>query len=158
MSNQTTAEIEQRIATDQMEYLRKHSDVCAKGSVTGLIWIRYCDGEWQAVAYGGQHRLQRRVRGVLLEEDNALSWLINNPVSILPVAKAGAGIHSDSVWSNAEDQDVFRNANRCFWCGKSEHVVSLTESQTTEQGACSFCPDCLESWQRAGEIADPQST
>lgn len=146
--------VEQRIASDQMEYLREHSDVCAEGNVVGLVWVRYHDDEWQAVKYGGKHRFQSRVRGVVLEEDAALSWFVENPVTVRPLAEAASWSHPDGIWGDVEDQDVFTDADRCFWCGHSEYTVSLTESQTTEQGRCDFCPDCLESWEQTGEIAD----
>lgn len=146
--------IEHRIANDQMEYLREHSDVCAVGNVVRLMWVRYHGGEWQAVEYGGNHRLQKRVRGVGFEEGDALNWFVENPVTLRPSAEAASWSRPEGIWGDVEDQDVFTDAERCFWCGQSEHAVSLTESQTIEQGVCSFCPDCLESWEQAGEIAN----
>jgi hypothetical protein len=148
------SQIEQRIAKDQMEYLREHSDVCAEGNVVGLMWVRYHDDEWQAVKYGGKHRLHDRVKGVALEIEDALRWFIENPVTIRPSVEAAAWSQPDGIWGDVEDQDVFTNAERCFWCGKSEHSVSLGEYRTAEQGVCDFCPDCLESWERAGEIVE----
>jgi hypothetical protein len=154
MNDESVEVVEQRIANDQMEYLREHSDVCAVGNVVGLMWVRFHDGEWQAVEYGGKHRLHERVRGVVFEADDALNWFVENPVTLRPSAEAASWSRPEGVWGDVEDQDVFTAAERCFWCGQSEHAVSLTESQTTNQGACNFCPDCLESWERAGEIAE----
>jgi hypothetical protein len=154
MNDESVEAVEQRIANDQMKYLRDNSNVCAEGNVVGLMWIRYYDDEWQAVEYGGKHRLQNRVRGVVFGEDDTLDWFIDNPVTLRPTAEAATRGHPDGVWGDVEEQDVFTDADRCFWCGQSESSVSLTESQTTEQGRCDFCPDCLESWQRAGEITD----
>lgn len=158
MTSESVGIVEQRIATDQMEYLRDNPDVCAEGDVVGLMWMRYHDDEWQAVEYGGKHRLQARVRGVVFGEDDALDWFVRNPVTLRPTAAAGTRGHSDGIWADVEDQDVFTEADRCFWCGQSESSVSLTESQTADQGVCNFCPDCLESWERAGEtIAIPEA-
>lgn len=145
---------EHRIANDQMEYLREHSDVCAEGNVVGLMWVRYHGGEWQAVEYGGKHRLQKRVRGVVFGEDDALNWFVGNPVTLRPSAEAASWSRPEGVWADVEDQGVFTDAERCFWCGQSEHAVSLNTFQTTDQGVCDFCPDCRESWERAGEITD----
>jgi hypothetical protein len=75
-------------------------------------------------------------------------------VTLRPTGEAATRGHSDGIWADVEKQDVFTDADRCFWCGHSEPSVSLTESQTADQGVCSFCSDCLESWQRAGEISD----
>jgi hypothetical protein len=153
MTSESVEIVEQRIANDQMEYLRDNSDVCAEGNVVGLMWVRYHDDEWQAVEYGGKHRLQSRVRGVVLEVDDALSWFVTNPVTLRPTGEAATRGYSEGIWADVEEQDVFTDADRCFWCGQSEYTVSLTESQTTDQGRCEFCSDCLESWQRAGEIS-----
>jgi hypothetical protein len=154
MSDGTVEAVEQRIAHDQMEYLREHSEVCAVGNVVGLMWVRFHDGKWQAVEYGGKHRLQKRVRGVVFEEDDALNWFVDNPVTLRPLVEAASWSRPEGVWTDVEEQDVFADAERCFWCGQSEHAVSLIVSQTTDQGVCSFCPDCFESWEQAGELTE----
>lgn len=146
-------DVEQRIADELLSFLRENPDVCGWGSTTGYSWFAFADGEWRAVTYGGPHRLSRYVRGVVLDEARARKWVLRNPVNLIPAAEAGTyNAENRSVWGLAEEQDVFADADRCFWCGASERAEELTRHETTEQGVCAFCADCLESWGRADEI------
>lgn len=142
------------IAADLLEYLREHPGVCAEGNVHGWAWIRYWHGEWRAVRYGGKHRLPDYVHGAVLDREEVLEWLVKKPVSLEPAGDAYRWSPKDeTVWEDAVDQDVFEDVERCFWCGTSEASTDLMLYETTEQGECWFCPDCRESWDRAGEIA-----
>lgn len=146
------------IVDDLLAYLRENPDVCAAGNVNGWRWVRYHDGEWQATRYGGQHRLSRYVDGTVLEADEARRWLTTNPVELIPAADAIQwGPSETSVWEDAADQDVFTDAERCFWCGQSERSVALEGYETTDHGECDLCSECHDSWEKAGELAESGS-
>lgn len=152
MSDPELSETERQIAEDQMQYLRDNPDVCAEGSVTGCVWMRYADGEWRGVNHEtSRHRLRSRIRGTVFDRDEALRWFLNNPVTIRPVGSAGS---QGEVWDDTDEQDVFTDAERCYWCGASERSVDLDVYRTVEQGECRFCSDCRDSWDRADELAD----
>ena len=144
---------EQDIADDQLEYLRENPGVCAWGSTTGYVWLRHSEGQWLAATRGGAHRLIRYVRGQIFDEAEARQWLVSNPATMIPADDAGIyHDEDDSIWDDANEQDVFTDARRCFWCGVSEWSADLTVHETTDHGECDFCEDCRESWERAGEL------
>ncbi|QCW05303.1 hypothetical protein [Natrinema pallidum] len=141
------------IARDLADYLRENPGVCAEGNVHGWHWVRYTDGEWRGTDYGGQHRLPGYVDGDTLERETVLQWLADKPVTLVPVTEAHQwGPSEATVWDDADAQDVFIDADRCYYCGTSERDADLTRYETTDQGECRFCDDCHESWDRAGEI------
>ncbi|WP_176548353.1 hypothetical protein [Natrinema sp. CBA1119] len=141
------------IARDLMDYLRENPGVCAEGNVHGWRWVRYTDGEWRAADYGGEHRLSRYVGGTTLEPNAVEQWLAGKPVTLLPVSEAYQWGPSDTtVWQDAAEQDVFTDADRCFYCGQSDRSVTLERYETTDEGECLFCADCHEQWGRADEI------
>lgn len=153
MSDQSARASSRSVAEDLMNYLRETRGVCAEGNVHGWRWIRFASGEWQATKYGGQHRLEQYVQGEILDEEAVLNWLVSKPVQIIPCSKAYLWRPKDeTVWKDADDQDVFEDASRCFYCGESARSADLQLYETTEQGECLFCNDCHESWERAGEI------
>lgn len=144
------------IARNQFDYLQEHPGVCADGNVNGWQWLRHYDGEWRVATFGGPHQLSSKVRGAVFSDGNALGWLISNPVTLIPAHDAGSYRHGvTSVWESADEQDVFTDRTRCFWCGVSERTRGLAAYQTTEQGVCHFCPGCHDSWERDGEIVGP---
>ena len=141
------------IARDLLDYLREHPDVCAEGNVHGWRWLRFVDGEWRAAKYGGKHRLKRFVDGEILDEEAARAWLESKPVTLIPATEAYLwGPSEATVWEDADEQDAFTDSDRCFWCGSSERSVALDRFETAEDGECLLCPECEESWERAGEI------
>jgi len=141
------------IARDLLAYLRENPGVCAYGSVTGYIWLRYYDGEWQAATYGGQHRLSNYVDGQVFDEKTALSWLERNPAEPIPLSKAGSR-NETTVWQATDEQDVFADVDRCFWCGESERSTGLATEATHDHGEIDLCADCRASWADAGELVD----
>lgn len=142
------------IAEDLQEYLQANPGVCAEGNVHGWRWVRYWNDEWRATRCGGQHRLSDYVHGAVLTDDDVLEWLAEKPVTLKPAGEARRWSPKDeTVWEDATEQDVFEDVERCFWCGTSAASTDLTLYETAEQGVCWFCPDCQESWDRAGEIA-----
>lgn len=141
------------IARDLMEYLRENPDVCAEGNVIGWRWVRYADGEWRAIDYGGQDRLKFHVRGAVLEPETVREWLANKPVTLCPASEACRLRSGETtVWEDADQQDVFTDCERCFYCGQSDRSVGLECYETTDDGNCLLCSDCHEQWERAGEI------
>lgn len=143
------------LISDRIAYLKEQTGVCAEGSVNGYVWIRYVDGEWRGVRYGGQHRRRSYVDGTVFDEDDVRRWMENNPVRVIPVRDATVGVHADTdVWEDAAAQDVFSDADRCFWCGVSdtsaETHVALYE--TIEHGEIHLCDECKPIWDDAGEL------
>lgn len=151
MSHATEVDpLEHQIAEDQMQYLRENPELCAKGSVNVWVWVRYNDSEWRAVnRERSEHRLRTRMRGTVLTEDDALRWFLTNPVTLIPAEGAGT---QGSIWNDVDEQGVFEDVTRCFYCGVSENAVELTSYRTTEQGECTFCNSCRSMWDDAGEI------
>ena len=143
------------IASDLIEYLRENQGVCANIHVQG--WIRFHDGEWQAARYlGGKDRLNSYVAGDVLDESAVLDWFVSMPVTFTPESEAFRWAPSEqTVWEDADRQDVFTDRERCFWCGESERNRSLEAYETTEDGECLLCPDCYESWAKANQIVEP---
>lgn len=138
------------IARDIVEYLRENPDVCADISVSAgcFPWVRFHDGDWQMVQYG-QHRIEGRV----IEEQAVVGYIETNPTDLLLVSEAYQwGPKEKTAWEEADEQDVFTDADRCFWCGESENSVALGFYETLEDGDTHLCPECFESWDRAGEI------
>lgn len=148
------------IAKDLMDYLRENPETCAEGNVHGWRWVKFCDGEWRATRYGGQHRLKGYAQGETLEPEDVLEWLTYNPIEIIPASEAKLwSLRGPTVWEDAEEQDAFKpNINRCFWCGQSERSTDLQLHETVEHGESHLCPGCTESWAKAGEIADQPTT
>lgn len=150
------------IALDTRSYLRENPGVCARGNAHGITWIRFNDGEWRGTKYseGNDHHSRGEyVIGCDLDADGVLQWLVDKPVELIPSSEAYLWSPKDhTVWEEAGHQDVFTEHDRCFWCGDSERTVTLTTYETTDQGVCSFCPDCYESWNRAGEIVNRSPT
>lgn len=144
---------EKSVAQDLMEYLRNTEGVCAEGSVNGWRWVRFKDGEWQAVKYGGKHRLSDFVEGEVLNSETVLEWLVEKPAQIIPVSEAYRwSPKEETIWEDAAAQDVFEDVPRCFYCGGSENALDLQLYETVEQGECLFCDGCHGSWESAGEI------
>jgi len=142
---------EKDIAKDLLKYLRENPGVCARANGTSSHCLRYNNGEWQLVKYGGKHRLRKYVDGNVLDPEDARKWIEINPISLIPTATAPYGKRR-KIWTEAHEQGVFADVDRCQWCGESEHTVDLELYETTDQGKCNFCPDCHSSWDRAGEI------
>lgn len=142
------------IAEHQRKYLRDHFEVCAEGGTYGYSRLRHVDGEWHALQIGDrEHRLPEYLTGRRFSEETALSWLINRPVTLKPVASSAEWLSTaPNVWAKAKRQDVFTDADRCFWCGDSENTADLSAHVTTEQGTQRFCVDCFETWDEQGEI------
>jgi hypothetical protein len=153
--NQSADASPKSVAEDLMQYLRETKGVCAEGNVHGWRWIRFFDGEWQAVKYGGEHRLSEFVHGEIVDNDTVLNWLVSKPAQILPCSKAYRWRPAETtVWEDVDTQDVFKDISRCFYCGQSEQtVVGLCLYETTDQDECLLCNGCHELWADAGEIA-----
>lgn len=147
--SQSTTLTERKIAKDLADYLREYPGACANGNVHGWAWIRFHDGEWQATRYySGSDRLKSYVEGEVLDEDAVLDWLVSKPVEIIPTSEATLwGPSETTVWEDADEQDVFTDRDRCYWCGGSERTHDLTEYETVENGDCLLCSDCHESWE-----------
>lgn len=145
------------IASDLLEYLRENPGVCAEGNVHGWRWVRFHAGNWQAVKYyQGADRLKDVVVGEVLDDEAVLDWLEAKPVTLIPESEAVLWTPSEqTVWDNADQQDVFTDHDRCFWCGSSERTQVLQSYQTTPNGKCQLCSDCYESWEKADEIVQP---
>lgn len=145
---------ERSIASDLLEYLQNNPGVCANGNVHGWAWIRYHDGDWQATRYASSSdRLKSYVVGDVLDEEAVLDWLESKPVSLIPATEAYLWRPAEeTVWEDADEQDVFADYDRCFWCGGSERTHELSVYQTVENGECKLCPSCRESWDSADEI------
>lgn len=153
-SEQSTETSSRTVAEDLIDYLRKTEGVCAEGNVHGWRWIQFVDGEWQAVKYGGKHRLKGYIDGAILDHETVLSWMMQKPVQIIPCSEAYLWTPKDAtVWEDADAQHVFSDVSRCFYCGESEQATDLDLYETTNQGKCLFCSDCHSSWEQAGEIA-----
>ena len=149
------ADTVRQIARDQMAYCRENPGVCADGNAHGWRWIRYVDDEWRATKYGGQHRLKGYVEGAILDAETALDWFVTKPVTIIPATEAFLWRPRDTtVWEDADAQDVFTDATRCFWCGAGERSASLDDYETHDHGRIPLCLDCHGSWRRAGELVD----
>lgn len=151
------AALEQQIAKDQMDYLRDHPSICAMGGAYGHNYVRYQDGDWQAVQTGElQHRLSDYLSGKELDQEDALEWFQNRPVELRPCSMAAEWIsNADNLWEKVNEQDVFSDVNRCFWCGISANQTTLKTYQTTDQGICDFCSECYEAWDKQNEIREP---
>jgi hypothetical protein len=154
MDNEQSTEVSARTtAEDLIDYLREMEGVCAEGNVHGWRWIRFVDGEWQAVKYGGEHRLKGYVDGATLDTETVQSWMVEKPVQIIPCSEAYLWTPKDeTVWEDADAQDVFDAVSRCFYCGESDRSTDLDLYETTNQGECLFCSDCHGSWEQADEI------
>ncbi|QLH82352.1 hypothetical protein [Halosimplex pelagicum] len=154
MENEQPTEASSRsIAEDLMDYLRETNGVCAEGNVHGWRFIQFVDGEWRGVKYGGEHRLKDYVKGSVLDAETVLSWMVEKPVQIIPCSEAYLWMPKDeTVWEDADAQDVFRDASRCFYCGESERSTDLELYETAKQGECLFCSDCHSTWEQADEI------
>lgn len=148
---------EREIASDLLEYLRENPGVCAEGNVHGWRWVRFHDGDWQAAKYyDGNDRLKDYVVGDVLDESTVLDWLVSKPATLIPGSGAYLWGPSDhTVWEEADEQDVFTDHDRCFWCGGSEQTNNLKAYETTEDGECLLCQDCHESWEKADQIVAP---
>lgn len=144
------------IASDLFDYLKDNPNVCANGNVHGWTWIRFHDGEWQATKYyTGDDRLKSFVVGRVLEERKVLDYLAMKPITLIPQSEAYLWGPSDqTVWEDADEQDVFRDFTRCYWCGCSERTHDLQEYDTVDDGDTVLCSSCFESWINAGEIAE----
>lgn len=156
MSSDTQQHVSERdIAEDLAKYLRENPGVCADVSIAAgnHPWIRYHDSAWQFARYGEQGRAKGRVEGKVLNEESVVDLLAANPVNLKPVSEAYQWKPADeTVWEDASEQDVFTNRDRCYWCGVSDRTKDLTRYETTEDGKCSLCADCHESWDRADQI------
>jgi len=143
------------IAEDELQYLQENPTVCAEGNVNGWRWLRYHDGEWQATDYGGPHRLTSYVNGKVLTREEAKKWLKTKPIKRIPTSEAYQWKPKDkTVWEEAEEQEVFKDVQRCFYCGKSENAVSLSNEETTDHGELDLCKDCKGAWNRSGELEE----
>lgn len=125
--------------------------------VSGIGWaspfVRYDDGEWQWTNYGENGRVEGRV----LDESRVGDLVDSKPIQLLDYSEAVGGLTDDgpTVWADADEQDVFTDFDRCFWCGQSERQTDLTEYETTEDGDCLLCEDCHESWDDQHLIVGP---
>jgi hypothetical protein len=153
MSNQEN-QTERAIASYLLEYLKNNDEVCADGNANGWTWIRYEAGDWQAVRFSrSDDTLKSYVVGDVLDEATVMDWLVSKPATIIPQRQAYLwGPSENTVWELADEQDVFEDYERCFWCGDSERNQTIKSYQTTENGECSLCPECRDSWASAGEI------
>lgn len=154
--NADSTTTERGIARDLLDYLRANPGVCAEGNVHGWRWVRYHDGEFHATTYGGDDRQNSYVSGEVLDEDAAVSWLTSKPVSLLPASEAYQWRPSDeTVWEDADEQDVFRDYDRCWFCGGSERDHDLTEYETVEDGDLTLYSDChCSCGQIVGEVQE----
>lgn len=150
MTETTTHDIAEHLA----EHLEDHPDVCVDlNAVHG--WLRFHDGDWQVARYAAA-RGHNCVIARTVDRDGAVAAIESNPSTLLPAPEAGAfSDGAKSIWEHADEQDAFSDADRCHWCGTSEHDAALTEYRTIEDGDCLLCPDCHESWEKAGEIVEP---
>lgn len=138
------------IAADLAEYVREHPGVCADVSVSAgnHPWVRFTDDEWRLARYGHMDR----VEGAVLDEEDVIELFAVNPVNIIPTSEAFLLQSDDTVWEDADEQDVFTDANRCFWCGDSERDTTLGLYDTVEDGECYLCDACRETWDSEGEL------
>jgi hypothetical protein len=122
--------------------------------VGGIGWaypfVRYHDGQWQWAHYGKNGRVEGRV----LDESHVHDLVDSKPIQFLGYHEAVGGLTDDgpTVWEDAAEQDVFTDADRCFWCGHSERTHDLGEYETSEDGDCLLCPDCFESFDNHDQI------
>lgn len=134
--------------------LRERDGKCIRvGSYSrGFPFIRYHDGEWQWADYEFS---QNRVKGRVLEEDRVREIVDGHSFHLLDTNEAIAGLTDDgpTIWEDADEQDVFTDYDRCFWCGQSERSRELDRYETTEDGECLLCPECHDSFNECGQIA-----
>ena len=97
--------VEERIAVDQMAYLRDNPDVCAEGSVTGWMWVCFSSGDWIAEKNMPGHTPDCEVE-VLHDRETVVSWFEANPVEMIPVTDAGGFLKRGNVWLRACEQGV----------------------------------------------------
>jgi hypothetical protein len=145
---------EHDIAFDQMAYLKNTENVCAVGSTTGWMWLRYHSGDWQAIRFATEDiHTSEYVHGKTLDREAVVNWLVDNPVTMEPQSKTHRWSPDDkTVWEYAEQQDVFDGKTRCVWCGYSTRTRELDSYATVEDGDANLCDDCHSDWDRAGEI------
>jgi len=147
---------EHDIALDQLEYLKTTGNVCANGSTTGWTWVRYHDGDWQALRFATEAvHTSEYVHGEVWDRQRVVDWLVGNPVTMHPQSTAYRwSPDSNTVWDYADEQDAFTDRDRCVWCGHSDRTRSLGEYETVDDGTVTLCEDCRDDWGRAGELVN----
>lgn len=153
MGDDTDAVTDESIAREMMGVLREMPGGCASmPPAASFRWVRHVDGEWRAVRY--EQQKWGYITGEVWDDEEAESFFAASPTTIIPADDARRmSAHETTVWEEAEEQDVFTDHDRCFWCGVSERDEEPTLYETTEDGECLLCDDCHEHWNREDQIA-----
>lgn len=142
-----------RIAEAVVDVLKRDDNACIQIQFAPLGWpyVRYHDGVFQWIT---RDSLYNRIEGEVVGEEELLGEIAQHGIMMYGESETHAGL-SDSgptVWELTDEQDVFTDRDRCFWCGGSDRTHDLSQYKTVEDGVCWLCPDCHESWETADEI------